>query len=85
MAGDLEALRDVVTRYGREVLLVATVAARRTGRPPMDATVEAFVALFRSPGAPDVRRHLLLHVGAAQPQQRISARERQQVVAQLIP
>ena len=65
MAGDIEALRDLVTRYGREVLCVATVAARRTGRSPIEATVDAFLEVFRSPGVPDVRRRLLVAVAAA--------------------
>jgi hypothetical protein len=65
VAGDVEALRDLVARYGREVLCVATVAARRTGRSPIEATVDAFLEVFRSPGVPDVRRQLLVAVAAA--------------------
>jgi len=65
MAADVEAMRDLVTRYGREVLCVATVAARRTGRSPVEATVDAFLEVFRSPGVPDVRRRLLVAAAAA--------------------
>jgi len=61
----VEGLRELLSRYGREVLLVATVDARRTGRSPVQATVDAFLDVFRAPLVPNVRRHLLVHAAAA--------------------